>query len=178
MGFTQIIDKKEITIKGVEEENLICDFEWEKPKMLPTPVEEGGRIVIRRRKHYFSANNVKIKMDTSNKELIEKANMLVDGDIVNMSFHIPQNANYYDTDKWLILDLSDEIDLLEISNRNCLMTCDVPEKENIIEPKRKVTKKVNRVSKKDKRIAELEEENTQLKEENAQLKLQIQILKN
>lgn len=167
MTFVAIIDRKEITFKGLEGANLICDFEWEKPKMLPTPVEEGGRIVIRRRKHYFPANNVKIKMDTSNKELVEKANMLVDGDIVNMYIYIPKNANYRDTDKWLIVALSDEIDLLEMSNQNCLIKCDVPEKKALIEPKRKATKKTNRVSKKDKRIAELEEE-------NAMLRLQLQ----
>lgn len=164
---TDVIDKKEITFKSLEGANLICDFEWEKPKMLPTLIEEGGQTVIRKRKHHFTAENVKIKMDTNNKELIEKANMLVKEDKVYMCFHIPKNANYRDTDKWLIVDLSDEIDLLEMSNQNCLIECDVPQKEAIIEPKRKATKKTNKVLKKDKRIAELEEE-------NAMLRLQLQ----
>lgn len=164
---TDTIDRKEIIFKGLEGENLICDFEWQKPKMLPTLVEEEGKTVIRKRKHYFVEKNAKIKMDTTNKELLEKANMLVDGDTVNMYFYIPKNANYRDTDKWLIVDLYDEIDLLEMSNQNCLIECDVPQKEAIIEPKRKATKKTNRVSKEDKRIAELEEE-------IAKLKLQLQ----
>lgn len=172
MGFTQIIDRKKITAKGLEGQNLICDVELEKPKMLPTLVEEGGRTVIRRRKHTFIKENAKIKMDTTNKELLEKANMLVDGDIVDMYFHIPKNADYYDTDKWLIVELSDEIDLLEKSNQNCLLKCDVPEKEAIIEPKRKATKKTNKVSNKDKKIAELEKKITELEKENAQLKSQ------
>lgn len=167
MGFTQIIDRKEITVKGLEGANLICDFEWEKPRMVKMLVEEEGKTVIRKRKHHFTAENVKIKMDTSNKELLEKANMLVKEDKVYMYFYIPKNANYRDTDKWLIVDLSDEIDLLEMSNQNCLIKCDVPEKKAIIEPKRKATKKTNRVSKEDKRIAELEEE-------IAMLKLQLQ----
>lgn len=169
MTFSKIIDTKEITVKGVEGANLICDFEWEKPKMLPTLIEEEGKTVIRKRKHRFPAKNKKIKMDTTNKELLEKANMLVDGDIVNMYFYIPKDVDYRDTDKWIILDLSDEIDLLEKSNQNCLIKCDVPEKEAIIEPKRKPTKKTNKVSKNDKRIAELEEE-------NAMLRLQLQML--
>lgn len=152
------IDRKEIIFRGLEGANLICDFEWEKPKMLPTLIEEGGQTVIRKRKHHFIEENAKIKIDTTNKELLEKANMLVDGDIVNMYFYIPKNANYRDTHKWLIVDLSDEIDLLEMSNQNCLIKCDVPEKEALIEPKRKGTKKTNKVSKKNKRIAELEEE--------------------
>lgn len=166
MGFTKIIDRKEITVKGVEGANLICDFEWEEPRMVKMLVEEKGQTVIRKRKHHFTAENVKIKMDTTNKELLEKANMLVDGDIVDMYFHIPKNANYRDTDKWLIVDLSDEIDLLEKNNQNCLLKCDVPQKEAIIEPKRKATKKTKKISK-DKRIAELEEE-------NANLRLQLQ----
>lgn len=166
---TDTIDRKEITFKSLEGANLICDFEWQKPKMLPTLIEEGGQTVIRKRKHHFTAENVKIKMDTNNKELIEKANMLVKEDKVYMCFHIPKNANYRDTDKWLIVDLSDEIDLLEMSNQNCLIKCDVPEKEALIEPKRKSTKKTNKVSKNDKRIAELEEE-------NAMLRLQLQML--
>ena len=45
-----------------------------------------------------------VKMDTTNKELLEKANMLVDGDIVNMYFYIPKNANYRDTDKWISVE--------------------------------------------------------------------------
>lgn len=164
---TDIINRKEITFKGLEGENLICDFEWRKPQMVKMLVEKDGHIVPKRKKIHFVEENAKIKMDTSNKELLEKANMLVNRDIVNMYFYIPKSANYYDTDKWIILDLSDEIDLLEISNQNCLIKCDVPEKEAIIEPKRKATKKTNRVSKKDKRIAELEEE-------IAMLKLQLQ----
>ena len=167
MTFTKILDKKEITFKSLEGANLICDFEWEKPKMLPTLIEEEGQTVIRKRKHHFTAENVKIKMDTTNKELLEKANMLVDGDIVNMYFYIPKNVDYRDTDKWIIVELSDEIDLLEKSNQNCLIKCNVPEKEALIEPKRKGTKKTNKVSKKDKIIAEL-------KEENAMLRLQLQ----
>lgn len=163
MVITQIIEKKEITFRGLEGEKLICNFEWEKPRMVNMLVEEEGKIVMRKRKKYFTAENVKIKMNTTNKELLEKANMLVEEDKVYMYFYVPKNVDFYDTDKWLILDLSDEIDLLEISNQNCLMTCDVPEKENIIEPKRKSTKKTNKVSKKDKKIAELEEENTMLR---------------
>ena len=71
MTFTKILDKKEITFKSLEGANLICDFEWEKPKMLPTLIEEEGQTVIRKRKHHFTAENVKIKMDTTNKELLE-----------------------------------------------------------------------------------------------------------
>lgn len=155
---TDIIDRKEITFRGLEGENLICDFEWEKPRMVKMLVEEEGKIVVKRKKQHFTAENVKIKIDTTNKELLEKATILVDGDIVNMYFHIPKNANYYDTDSWLIVELSDEIDLLEKNNQNCLIKCDVPKKEAIIEPKRKSTKKTNRISKKDKIIAELKEE--------------------
>ncbi len=160
---TDTIDRKEITFKSLEGANLICDFEWQKPTWEKVLVEEEGKEVIKRRKVPHTEKNAKIKMDTSNKELVEKANMLVDGDIVNMYIYIPKNANYRDTDKWLVVDLSDEIDLLEISNQNCLIKCDVPEKEAIIEPKRKATKKTNRASKKDKRIAELEEEIAMLK---------------
>lgn len=169
MTFVAIIDRKEITFKGLEGANLICDFEWEKPTWEKVLVEEEGKEVIKRRKVPHTEENAKIKIDTRNRELLEKANMLIDGDIVNMYIYIPKNANYRDTDKWLIVDLSDEIDLLEMSNQSCLIKCDVPEKKAIIEPKRKATKKTNKVSKKNKRIAELEEE-------NAQLKLQIQIL--
>ena len=161
------IDRKEITFKGLEGANLICDFEWQKPTWEKVLVEEEGKEVIKRRKVPHEEKNVKIKMDTTNKELLEKANMLIDDDIVNMYFYIPKSANYRDTDKWLIVDLSDEIDLLEMSNQNCLIECDVPQKEAIIETKRKDTKKTNKVSKKDKRIAELEEE-------NAMLRLQLQ----
>lgn len=163
------IDRKEITFKSLEGANLICDFEWQKPTWEKVLVEEEGKEVIKRRKVPHTEENAKIKIDTRNRELLEKANMLIDGDIVNMYIYIPKNANYRDTDKWLIVDLSDEIDLLEKSNKSCLIKCHVPEKEAIIEPKRKATKKTNKVSKKNKRIAELEEE-------NAQLKLQIQIL--
>lgn len=166
---TDTIDRKEITFKSLEGANLICDFEWQKPTWEKVLVEEEGKEVIKRRKVPHIEENAKIKIDTRNRELLEKANMLVDGDIVNMYFYIPKSANYRDTDKWLIVDLSDEIDLLEKSNKSCLIKCHVPEKEAIIEPKRKATKKTNKVSKKNKRIAELEEE-------NAQLKLQIQIL--
>lgn len=164
---TDTIDRKEITFKSLEGANLICDFEWQKPTWEKVLVEEGGKEVIKRRKVPHIEENAKIKIDTRNRELLGKANMLVDGDIVNMYIYIPKNANYHDTDKWLIVDLSDEIDLLEKSNKSCLIKCHVPEKEAIIEPKRKATKKTNRVSKKDKRIAELEEE-------IAMLKLQLQ----
>lgn len=166
---TDTIDRKEITFRSLEGANLICDFEWQKPTWEKVLVEEEGKEVIKRRKVPHTEENAKIKIDTRNRELLEKANMLIDGDIVNMYIYIPKNANYRDTDKWLIVDLSDEIDLLEMSNQSCLIKCDVPEKKAIIEPKRKATKKTNKVSKKNKRIAELEEE-------NAQLKLQIQIL--
>ena len=164
---TDIIDRKEITFKGLEGANLICDFKWQEPTWEKVLVEEEGKEVIKRRKVPHTEENAKIKIDTRNRELLEKANMLVDGDIVNMYFYIPKNANYRDTDKWLIVDLSDEIDLLEKSNKSCLIKCDVPKKEALIEPKRKATKKTNKVSKKDKRIAELEEE-------NANLRLQLQ----
>lgn len=166
---TDTIDRKEITFRSLEGANLICDFEWQKPTWEKVLVEEEGKEVIKRRKVPHTEENAKIKIDTRNRELLEKANMLIDGDIVNMYIYIPKNANYRDTNKWLIVDLSDEIDLLEKSNNNSLIKCDVPQKEAIIEPKRKATKKTNKVSKKNKRIAELEEE-------NAQLKLQIQIL--
>lgn len=166
---TDTIDRKEITFRSLEGANLICDFEWQKPTWEKVLVEEEGKEVIKRRKVPHTEENAKIKIDTRNRELLEKANMLIDGDIVNMYIYIPKNANYRDTDKWLIVDLSDEIDLLGMSNQSCLIKCDVPEKKAIIEPKRKATKKTNKVSKKNKRIAELEEE-------NAQLKLQIQIL--
>ena len=161
------IDRKEITFKSLEGANLICDFEWQKPTWEKVLVKEEGKEVIKRRKVPHIEENAKIKIDTRNRELLEKANMLVDEDIVNMYIYIPKNANYRDTNKWLIVDLSDEIDLLEKSNQNCLIKCDVPEKKAIIEPKRKATKKTNKVSKKDKRIAELEEE-------NAMLRLQLQ----
>lgn len=164
---TDTIDRKEITFKSLEGANLICDFEWQKPTWEKVLVEEGGKEVIKRRKVPHIEENAKIKIDTRNRELLGKANMLVDGDIVNMYIYIPKNANYRDIEKWLIVDISDEIDLLEKSNQNCLIKCDVPEKKAIIEPKRKATKKTNKVSKKDKRIAELEEE-------NAMLRLQLQ----
>lgn len=166
------MDRKEITFKSLEGANLICDFEWQKPTWEKVLVEEEGKEVIKRRKVPHIEENAKIKIDTRNRELLEKANMLVDGDIVNMYFYIPKSANYRDTDKWLIVDLSDEIDLLEKSNKSCLIKCHVPEKEAIIEPKRKSTKKTNKVSKKDKKIAELEKKITELEKENAQLKSQ------
>lgn len=160
---TDTIDRKEITFRSLEGANLICDFEWQKPTWEKVLVEEEGKEVIKRRKVPHIEENAKIKIDTTNKELLEKANMLVDKDIVNMYIYIPKNANYRDTNKWLIVDLSDEIDLLEKSNKSCLIKCDVPKKEALIEPKRKATKKTNKVSKKDKRIAELEEEITMLR---------------
>lgn len=165
--FTDIIDRKEITFKGLEGANLICDFEWRKTETHKWYEKVNGKLVRRQKTIPPLIREEKIKLDITNKKLIEKANMLVDKDIVNMYIYIPKNANYRDTNKWLIVDLSDEIDLLEKSNQNCLIKCDVPEKEAIIEPKRKATKGRKKVSEKDKMIAEL-------KEKIAMLELQLQ----
>ncbi len=162
---------KEIIFKGIDEENLICDFELEEAQMVKRLVEEKGQTKIKKKKRHPVAENARIKLDTTNKELLEKTKLLVNGDVVYIKVIMPKGTDFYNTDDCLIMDILDDIDLLEIRNQNCLITRNVPKKEDKIQPRRSTTKKV---SKKDKRIAELEEENSELRSQIQILQKQLQ----
>lgn len=165
MTFIEIKESREITFKGLENNYLICDIEWAKAKRVKRMVDVDGELKLKTVTDHPLEKGAKIKLDISNPELLEKANLLVDGDIITISYRIPANVDQYDTDTWEIIDILDDIDLLEISNKHCLIPDEIPKKENKIQPKRTAKKK----NKKDIKIAELEQE-------NAQLRLRIQVL--
>ncbi len=172
MYFKETIEIKEVTFRGFDGNNFICDIEWEKPKREKRLVEVDGTSVLKTVTCYSEDKDVKIKMDTSNPNLLEKVRELKNRDIIYIQFRIPKNSYRYKTEDWEILDVLDDLDLLEISEQNCLIKGDIPKRERIIQPRRK-TKDKN-PSKKDIKIAKLEEENTQLKSQIQLLQKQLQ----
>lgn len=165
MIFKEIKQIRKVTFRKLEGDYFVCDIEWQKAKRVKRRVNINGKLELKLVTDHPVTKNAKIKLDVANTKLLEKANMLINRDIIYISYNIPACVEEYDIDKWTIVDILDEIDLLEINNRNALFQCKVPVKEKLIQPTRKKTK-----SKKDIKINELEEE-------NAELRLQIQRFK-
>lgn len=172
MYFTESIEIKEVTFRGLDGNNFICDIEWEKPKREKRLVEVDGTSVLKTVTCYSIDKDVKIKLDTSNSNLLEKVSLLRNRDIIYIKFRIPKNSYRYKTDDWEIIDVLDDLNLLEYSEQYCLIKGDIPKRERIIQPRRKTKDKKS--SKKDIKIAELEEENAQLKSQIQLLQKQLQ----
>lgn len=177
IGMTSI---REVTIKGIEGDHLFVDIKVCNPYFeRRIEIIDGEEKLVKRKNNGISENNP-ILLDISNANLLEKVNLLEEGDIVYLKYHIEEGVDSYNTEKWKLLDILDDIDMLELSNENCLFTQPIPERKSIIQPRRKGKNKTNskekKLSKKDKEIAELNEKVVVLEGENAQLKSQLQLL--
>lgn len=166
MNLIERDNRAEVTFKKIEGDNLIVDIKVCEPYFRKClELVDGEEKIVRRKFNGIVENNI-IFLDKSNSLLLEKVNQLKEGDIVYLEYHIKKGVDSYNTENWQLLNILDEIDMIELSNKNCLFTQPVPERENIIQPRR--ISKNKKTSKKDIKIATLEEE-------NAQLKLQVQL---
>jgi hypothetical protein len=163
MSYIEFNETREVKFRRLEGEYFVCDFEWQKAKKVKKIVNVNGKNEIKNVTYHPVEKEAKIKLDINNQQLKEKAILLKKGDIISICYRISAWVDEYDISKWKIIDILDEIDLLEISNKHALIKCQVPMKESLIQPKQR------KFSKND-RIEELEEENRKLKLEIENLK--------
>lgn len=172
--FREFIERRQVKFKGLEGDCLICDIEWAKPKRVKRIMEVDGNQVFKTVTERLISKNARIKLDINNHKLLEKIKSLKKNKKIYIEARIPANIDRQDTVKWELQNILDEIDLLELSNKNCLIQCEIPSRDELKE--KNASYKPKKKSKKDIKIAELEEKAIKLEEENSQLKLQFQLL--
>lgn len=177
--FIGMINISEVTIKGIERNHLFVDIKVCEP-FFEKRIEiiDGEEKVVKRKNNGISENNP-ILVDKSNTNLLKKVNLLEEGDIVYLKYHIEKDVEINNTENWNLLDILDDIDIMELNNRNTLIPIEIPKRERIIQPRKTVTKetksKAKKISKKDIQIVELKQKVAELEGENAQLKSKLQL---
>ena len=145
--------------KKREEDYIICDVIMQDAD-------------VKKRKHRYGERNVKLRLDTTNPTLLEKAEVLRH----KCKFHIvvkyPNIAGaFYDLSIWEVIDLLDDEDMLiRENNGNHLIPVPKMERVSYFNPKG-LNKKY---SDKDIKISELLEDNFCLKEEKQELESYLQ----
>ena len=182
MVFIDVDRIREITFQGKEDDYIICDFEWSKPKKIEVKIK--GK--LKSTTYHPVAKMAKIKLDMSNPTLLEKVNMLTKRDVVYMKYHIKAGDYDEDISAWTVIDIFDDIDKLDDSNKSHIFDSKVledkiPKKDKLIQPRKKADKKLSKQEEKievlEAKITELETENIEVKVKNRKLTLEVQNLK-
>lgn len=158
MGFVDIHDIKKVSFKKLENNHIICDLEWYKPKKIKEWVESEKKFKMVTF-HPMELDS-ELKLDMSNPKLLEKVKELSPKDEVYVRYLVPKGVDVYNFKEWIVVDIFDEIDLLEykikIQNKNCLFS--IPSEEEQLEQKLKakrteatMKKSKKKVSSKDKK---------------------------
>lgn len=172
----EIIFKRYVTYKGLENNELICDIEWTKPRKEKMYVFENGKKKLKTKTIYDKDNDVRIKLDENNKfSIIEKLKIIPYKDKILIKYRM-NNADRRKTENWHLLEVFNQLDLWKTSNEKTLIYCREPQKL-INKYETNFKQKTKRKNTKDVIIAEKDKRINELEVENAQLRLQIQKLK-
>lgn len=161
MLFREINEIREVTFKGLEDNYFICEIILGSPRT--------RRINNVRVTQKYGEANAKLKIPENNIELLSKVKAIRKNRKVIIRYRIPKGVSYYARDclGWELIDILDEIDLLELSNKKTLIPSEIPKRENKV--KKKSSKDII-IEERDRRIAELEEQIQMLQEKLQNIK--------
>lgn len=165
------VDWKAVFKKAIDN-YIICDVIMGNSQYITVPVELRSVLNKTKIKQTHGEPDAKLKVDTNNIKLMEKVKKLKSKQKIYIRVNYPRRGGYFDTDTWKVIEIFDDKDLLEMSNKNCLFPNETPQNDKLQE----ALKKPKKQYKKDIRITELEEKIFVLEEEKAQLKSQLELL--
>lgn len=108
---------------------IICDVIMGGSKYVTVPKELRETVGKSRIKQTHGEGNAKLKLDTNNVKLMEKVKRLKRNQKIYIRVIYPRVGGYFHTDTWKVIEIFDEYDVLEMSNRNCLFSSEIPQKE-------------------------------------------------
>lgn len=164
------IDWRAVFKKAIDN-YIICDVIMGNSRYITVPAELRSVLNKSRIKQTPGEADAKLKVDTNNIKLMEKVKKLKSKQKIHIRVKYPRRGGYFNINTWEVIEIFDDNDLLELSNKTGLFPSEIPQiyrpQETLEKPKKQY--------KKDIEIAELKEKVVELEKENAQLKSQLQL---
>ena len=148
----------EARFKKIEGDYIVCDLKLGNSIKRKQMVD--GKLKTITDKNIME--DVKIKLDLNNKDMIKKTKILKYKEKITLIFIRPPRIHHFDAKTYKLIEVLDEFDLLERRNRNALIKTHIPTREEFYRNKSISWKKNIKIN--------------ELELENSQLKLQIQKL--